>query len=101
MNGPIRSPTPNMGCRIELADFGIARLADSANHTEAGLIVGSTRLPEPRASPERGGRPPTDMYALGLVLLECLTGAPAYPGTGIAAAVERLNRDPEIPYHID
>ena len=41
------------------------------------------------------------MYALGLVLLECLTGAPAYPGAGIAAAVARLHRDPEVPHHID
>ena len=87
--------------RIKLADFGIARLADSASLTDAGLVVGSARYLSPEQALGAGVGPPTDVYALGLVLLECLTGAPAYPGAGIAAAVARLHRDPEVPDHID
>ena len=87
--------------RIKLADFGIARLADSANLTDAGLVVGSARYLSPEQALGAGVGSPTDVYALGLVLLECLTGAPAYPGAGIAAAVARLHRDPEVPDHID
>ena len=87
--------------RIKLADFGIARLADSANLTDAGLVVGSARYLSPEQALGAGVGPPTDVYSLGLVLLECLTGAPAYPGAGIAAAVARLHRDPEVPDHID
>ena len=85
--------------RIKLADFGIARLADSASLTDAGLVVGSARYLSPEQALGAGVGPPTDVYALGLVLLECLTGAPAYPGAGIAAAVTRLHRDPSPRPH--
>jgi hypothetical protein len=37
------------------------------------------------------------VYSLALVLLECLTGQLAYPGTGVAAAMARLNYQPAIP----
>jgi eukaryotic-like serine/threonine-protein kinase len=86
---------------VKLADFGIARMADSASHTDAGLVVGSARYLSPEQALGAGAGPPTDVYALGLVLLECLTGAPAYPGAGIAAAVARLHRDPQLPDHLD
>lgn len=39
----------------------------------------------------------SDIYSLGLVLLECLTGEVAYPGTGVEAAMARLSRQPEFP----
>ena len=38
-----------------------------------------------------------DIYALGLVLLECLTGAPEYPGSSVESSVARLSRPPRIP----
>ncbi len=41
--------------------------------------------------------PPADIYALGLVLLECLTGHCEYPGDPVAAAAARLHRSPHIP----
>src|SRR4029453_7469923 len=52
-------------------------------------------------SPEqaRGGTigPPTDVYALGLVVLEALTGRRAYDGAPLEAAAARLLRGPAIP----
>jgi eukaryotic-like serine/threonine-protein kinase len=81
----------------KLTDFGIARVVDSTHHTEAGFTLGTANYlsPEQALSAEVG--PPTDVYSLGLVLLECLTGELAYPGSGIEAALARLNRQPEIP----
>lgn len=41
--------------------------------------------------------PAADIYALGLVLLECLTGTRCYPGTAVETAMARLLRSPDIP----
>ena len=81
----------------KLTDFGIARVVDSTHYTEAGFTIGTANYlsPEQALSAEVGT--PTDVYSLGLVLLECLTGELAYPGSGIEAALARLNRQPVIP----
>ena len=86
---------------VKLADFGIARLADSARLTDAGLIVGSAHYLSPEQARGEDVGPPSDIYALGLVLLECLTGAPVFPGAGIEPVVARLRRDPQVPDDVD
>ena len=83
--------------RPHLADFGIARLADATATTGAGFLVGTASYLAPeQVRGERVG-PAADVYALGLVLLECLTGERAYPGTFNEAAAAHLERDPIIP----
>lgn len=81
----------------KLADFGIARFADATRHTMTGTTLGTA----PYLSPEqvRGARlePATDIYSLGLVLLEALTGQVAYPGSAVESAVARLHRGPDLP----
>ncbi len=84
--------------RAKLTDFGIARLVDAARHTATGLTVGTA----PYFSPEqvRGTEvgPPSDVYSLGLVLLECLTGRREYAEqNAVACAVARLHRSPDVP----
>ncbi|MDP3968601.1 MAG: serine/threonine-protein kinase [Nocardioides sp.] len=84
--------------RVKLADFGIARLMDDAvRHTRTGHAIGTAAYlaPEQVTGDKITGR--TDVYALGLVLLEALTGKRAYPGSPTEAALARLNRAPEIP----
>ena len=84
--------------RVLLADFGIARLVGSAqHHTRTGGTVGSPAYlsPEQVAGEEVG--PEADVFSLGLVLLECLTGVRAYSGSAIEVALARLHRAPEIP----
>jgi serine/threonine protein kinase len=80
-----------------LADFGLARLADSSRLTRADQIVGTAAYLAPEQV--RGGEitPAVDVYALGLVLLECLTGRREYEGAEIEAAVARLHRPPVVP----
>jgi serine/threonine protein kinase len=80
-----------------LTDFGIARLIDGTRLTMTGFAVGTANYlsPEQLTGGEVG--PPSDIYSLGLVLLECLTGELAYPGHGAEAAMPRLQGSPEIP----
>jgi eukaryotic-like serine/threonine-protein kinase len=81
----------------KLVDFGIAVTAHCARLTTDGATVGTANY----LSPEQvRGDPVTsasDVYSLGLVLIEALTGALAYPGTGVDAALARLHRSPDIP----
>ncbi len=41
--------------------------------------------------------PASDIYSLGLVLLECIKGSVEYPGSAVESAVARLHRAPVIP----
>ena len=79
-----------------LTDFGIARIIDGARHTGTGLTIGTA----PYLSPEQvtGGPvgPPADVYALGLVLLESLTGHREYDGGPVETAMARLHRQPAV-----
>ena len=82
---------------VKLADFGIARLLDDTRLTMRGMTVGTANYLSPEQA--RGGEvgPPSDIYSLGLVLIECLTGRLAYPGVGIEAALARLQHPPRVP----
>lgn len=83
---------------VRLADFGIARLlGDPSVDTDAGMTTGTAAYLAPE---QVRGRPVTaasDVYALGLVLLEVLTGQRVYEGAPIAAALARIERAPMIP----
>ncbi|MCO1580959.1 serine/threonine protein kinase [Crossiella sp. SN42] len=80
-----------------LADFGLAYLLGSTRFTRADEIVGTAAYlaPEQVRGTEVG--PPADIFALGLVLLECLTGRQEYRGGEAEVAVARLHRAPDIP----
>jgi serine/threonine protein kinase len=89
------------GDRAWLGDFGIARLvADTARHTSTGLVVGTASYLAPEQLRGDNVTSAADVYSLGLVLIEALTGAPAYPGTGLEAAMARLSRPPAIPEQV-
>ena len=81
-----------------LVDFGIALLADGIRLTAANEIVGTPAYLSPEQVRGEIVGPATDVYALGLVLLECLTGEVVYGGTGwLETALARLHRQPAIP----
>lgn len=84
----------------KLTDFGIARLVDSTCLTTQGMTVGTANYLSPEQATGAETTAPSDVYALGLVLLECLTGQLAFPGYGVEAAVARLHRDPAVPVRL-
>jgi tRNA A-37 threonylcarbamoyl transferase component Bud32 len=84
--------------RVKLADFGIARLVgDAVRHTTTGTAIGTVSYLAPEQVSGDGLSHAVDVYALGLVLLEALTGERAFTGPTAEAALARLTRDPEIP----
>ncbi len=83
--------------RVRLTDFGIARLVDAAKVTATGLTVGTASYLSPEQVMGSAVGPKADVYSLGLVLLESLTGRREYPGTAIEVAIARLHRQPEVP----
>ena len=81
----------------KLADFGIARLVDAAAVTAPGTTLGTASYLSPEQVTGDPAGPAADVYALGLLLLECLTGERAYPGSTVETALARLHRAPQIP----
>jgi CheY-like chemotaxis protein len=84
---------------LKVMDFGVARLAEStARHTQAGLIVGTPTYmsPEQLTGEEVDAR--TDLYAVGVVLYELLTGElPLNAPTVMALFTKVLSEDPKRP----
>lgn len=91
------SDFPARSMHAKLADFGIARLLDETRLTATGSLLGTASYLSPEQALGAAIGAPTDVYSLGLVLLECLTGLRAYPGTAVESAMARLQRQPEIP----
>ncbi|MFF8592273.1 protein kinase [Streptomyces sp. NPDC015220] len=83
-----------------LADFGIARLADATRHTSSDVLTGTAAYLAPEQVEGRPIGTAADIYALGLVLLECLKGELEYQGTPLEAAIARLHRPPAIPARV-
>src|SRR3954454_6851561 len=83
--------------RVHLADFGIARLVDSAHQTRTGDVLGTPAYFAPEQVAGEAVGPAADIYALGIVLIECLSGKRPYEGTAMEVAMARLARPPEIP----
>ncbi|MET0136384.1 MAG: serine/threonine-protein kinase, partial [Kibdelosporangium sp.] len=75
-----------------LVDFGLAKLLARTGLTASDRLVGTAAYlsPEQVLGTEVG--PPADIYGLGLVLIECLTGEIEYPGLDAETVLARINR---------
>ena len=81
----------------KLADFGIAVAADDTRLTMHNSTVGTANYLSPEQVRGEMVTPASDVYSLGLVLIEALTGEYAYPGTGLETLIVRLSQPPNIP----
>ena len=80
---------------VKLTDFGIARAADAAPLTTTGLVLGTAYYVSPEQVSRRAVGPATDIYALGVVAYECLTGRRPFEGDNpIAVAMAHLREPP-------
>ena len=96
LDGPL-----DAGGEPRLADFGIAQTLGDGGLTQTGLTIGTAPYLSPEQVRGASAGPASDIYALGLVLLECLTGRREYPGSTAESALARLTRqpliDPDLP----
>ena len=81
--------------RARLTDFGLA-VQQEWEPPDDGLVDGTVPYLSPEQVLKHRLTPAADIYSLGLVLLECFSGEPVYPGSTGAAAMARLTADPEI-----
>jgi len=92
--------------RALLGDFGIARLLDSTAHTLEGTTLGTVAYMAPEQLEDHQVGPAADVWSLGIVLLECLTGRPVFSGTSSEILARRLAgpvplpRDLPVPWRI-
>ncbi|MEO5992926.1 MAG: serine/threonine-protein kinase [Arthrobacter sp.] len=91
---PLRPGEP---LRPKLTDFGIARIMDGTRLTATGTMVGTAAYLSPEQARGADLGPASDIYSLGLVLLEAIKGDVEYPGNAVESAVARLHRAPAIP----
>jgi serine/threonine-protein kinase len=80
--------------RALVADFGLARAIGLANYqrlTETGIIVGTVFYMSPeQLREERNLDQRADIYSLGCILYEMLTGAPPFTGSSITDIIKRI-----------
>jgi eukaryotic-like serine/threonine-protein kinase len=82
---------------VKVADFGIARLLGGTAITTTHHPIGTMAYIAPEQLDGDTIGPPADIYSLGLVLTECLTGRRVFDGPPAVAGAARLSRDPHIP----
>jgi serine/threonine protein kinase len=88
------------GYEVRLTDFGIARVLDAAGLTTPQAIVGTPHYMAPEAI-HGEAEPASDVYSVGIVLYELVTGAPPYGGEPLAVlrrhVEESVERPPAMP----
>ncbi|MFG1861213.1 serine/threonine-protein kinase [Microbispora bryophytorum] len=83
--------------RVLLTDFGIARPADQASITEAGLMVGSPGFIAPERLAGDPGGPAADLWSLGATLYTAVEGVAPYQGSHSEVIRATLTRAPRPP----
>ncbi len=76
--------------KVKVTDFGIAHAAGQAPVTQPGLVMGTTQYMAPERIAGSQGTAASDLYALGIVLHECLTGVPPHDGTAAEVMAAHL-----------
>jgi eukaryotic-like serine/threonine-protein kinase len=93
-------PTDDM--TVKLTDFGIARAAEQTRLTQVGSVVGTAAYLAPEQARGEEATPSADLYALGVVLYQLLTGRLPWEGSTLAElAIRRENERPLPPTSYD
>ncbi|HWO20283.1 MAG TPA: protein kinase, partial [Kofleriaceae bacterium] len=96
---------------VKILDFGIARRADETQLTQTGMLIGTPGFMAPEQARDGGEIDArADVFALGCVLYQCLTGTPAFDGDSAAGILGKILLGdtprvsalwPEVPAELD
>jgi serine/threonine protein kinase len=86
------------GGEVKVLDFGIARADDGRGATRTQAVLGTAAYLSPEQASGQQAGPQSDLYALGCVLFEMLTGTPPFSAdTTVGLAYQQVHDDPGPP----
>jgi serine/threonine protein kinase len=92
----------NAAALARIADFGLARRLDEASQTQTGQVLGTPSYMAPEQAAGQSGTvgPAADIYALGAVLYECLTGRPPFKAATALETLMQVRCDDPVPIRV-
>jgi len=86
----------------KITDFGIARMRQAEVKTQTGIMMGSPRYMSPEQVAGKRAEPRSDIFSLGVILYEMLTGKPAFTGEDVTSVMfQILNVVPPPPSSVN
>jgi eukaryotic-like serine/threonine-protein kinase len=82
---------------VKLADFGIARAVDQSSITQVGSVLGTAAYLAPEQARGEEAGPRADIYSLGVVTYQLLSGRLPYEATSLSELALRQQRESPIP----
>jgi len=83
---------------VKITDFGIARMRSAEVRTQTGVVLGSPRYMSPEQVVGKRAEPRSDIFSLGVILYEMVTGKPPFTGDDVSAIMfQILNFVPPPP----
>jgi serine/threonine protein kinase len=88
--------------RARVADFGIARGGENSDITATGSVMGTAQYLSPEQAQGKPTTPRSDIYSIGVILYEALTGRVPFEGdSAVAVALKQVSEAPRRPSAIN
>jgi eukaryotic-like serine/threonine-protein kinase len=88
--------------RARVADFGIARAGENSDITATGSVMGTAQYISPEQAQGKPTTPRSDIYSIGVILYEELTGRVPFEGdSAVAVALKQVSEAPKRPSSVN